>query len=128
MILTASSIILKRKKILLLKRVKTAPLFPGCWTFPGGKAEPGESPEETAIRETMEEVSLNFLPTQLLVINTFDDRVMHRYLGKWSGRIQLQQEEVTDFNWFSYRETKDLNFAFDYREVVDLLFRKGLIE
>ncbi|MEJ2595866.1 MAG: NUDIX hydrolase [bacterium] len=126
--MTASSILLKDRKILLLKRVETTRLFPGCWTFPGGKAEPGESPEKTAIRETREEVNLNFLPTQLFVINTFEDRLMYRYLGDWSGQIQIQYEEVTDFGWFNYQDTNGLTLAFDYREVVDLLFSNGFIE
>jgi 8-oxo-dGTP diphosphatase len=40
--------------ILLGRRADGNPL----WTFPGGKIEPGESPEEAAVREALEETGL----------------------------------------------------------------------
>lgn len=42
-------------RVLLLKRVKSAGAYPATWAFPGGKIEEGETPEECARRETMEE-------------------------------------------------------------------------
>jgi 8-oxo-dGTP diphosphatase len=36
------------------------------WTFPGGKIEPGESPEDTAVRETLEETGLDVIPVRVL--------------------------------------------------------------
>ncbi len=32
--------------------------YPHFWKLPGGKSESGETPEQTAVRETMEEVGL----------------------------------------------------------------------
>jgi 8-oxo-dGTP diphosphatase len=36
------------------------------WTFPGGKIEPGESPEAAAARETLEEIGLRVRVTGVI--------------------------------------------------------------
>jgi 8-oxo-dGTP diphosphatase len=51
-------IILDGQKILLLRRAHWAPVFPGHWHLPTGKIEENESPRQTIIRETWEEVGL----------------------------------------------------------------------
>lgn len=128
MILTASAAIISGKRILLVKRRSTAVLFPGYWAFPGGRSEPGETPEEIAVREVKEETGLDFTPSSLLLTSHFDDRKMHRFIGSWSGNVVLQEEELSDFGWFKYEEALDLPLAFDYEEVLHRLFEKGLIE
>lgn len=45
-------------RILLTKRSSALKHHPGQIAFPGGKSEPGETPEETALRESSEEVGL----------------------------------------------------------------------
>lgn len=41
---------------------------PGMWCAPGGRIEDGESPEEAACRETLEESGFRVLPKQLLYL------------------------------------------------------------
>ncbi len=43
-------------EILLLKRADNAGDYPGHWCFPGGRIEEGETPEQAARRESMEEI------------------------------------------------------------------------
>jgi ADP-ribose pyrophosphatase YjhB (NUDIX family) len=55
---TATAIILQNQnEILLIKR--STPPFVGYWALPGGRSEPNETVEQTAIREVKEEIGLN---------------------------------------------------------------------
>lgn len=55
--LAASAVILdEQKRILLIQRAN--PPDEGCWTLPGGRVDPGETLELTAIREVFEETGL----------------------------------------------------------------------
>ncbi len=47
------------------------------WQFPAGKIEPGESPEQAAVRETAEETGLN-----VAAIKVLGERV-HPETGRW---------------------------------------------
>ena len=42
-------------RILVRRRPKNAPSYPGCWETPGGKLEPGEMWKEGCAREYREE-------------------------------------------------------------------------
>jgi len=54
--------------ILLIERAATMRTHAGQAAFPGGAADPGESPEQTALREAQEEVGLD--PTSVQVVAT----------------------------------------------------------
>ena len=124
----ASGIILKEKTVLFILRSKNASSYANCWTMPGGRGEIGETPEENVIREVREEVHLEFTPEKIFKTYQWRERTLFRFLGSWSGEIKLQEEEVTQWKFYSYTETKELTVAFDYDEVVDMLFEQKLIE
>jgi len=127
MILAASGIILQNKKILLLQRSNYTQNYPGYWGCPGGRAEKGETPEQNVIREVKEECNLDFIPTKIIKTGIWQDREYFRFVGEWKGEIKIQEEEVTNYNWFTYDEAIQLKLSFDYKEVVELLKCSGLI-
>lgn len=127
MLLSASGIILKDNRILLLQRSHNCERYPGFWGCPGGRTEPNETPEQNVIREVKEECNLDFIPTEIIKIGDWDGKNFYRFLGDWSGTIKIQESEVNTYNWFLYSEAIELNLAFDYREIIDLLHQKNLI-
>ena len=128
MILAASGIILQNKKILLLQRSNYTQNYPEYWGCPGGRAEKGETAEQNAIREVKEECNLDFIPTSILKTGTWQNLKYYRFLGNWSGKIKIQELEVMDFNWFTYQEAIKLKLSFDYKEVLDLLYKNQLLK
>jgi mutator protein MutT len=58
MIKVSVAVINKDGKFLIAKRVENDPLR-DKWEFPGGKVEPGETPEECVRREVFEELGIN---------------------------------------------------------------------
>jgi len=107
--------------------------FSGYWTFPAGRIKSTDpSLEATAVREVKEETNLDFVPEK-----RFNFYESHGYgkrfislihLGTWTGEVKiLRLEEVSQFGWFTYEETKTLDLAFAYREVIEDLHRLGLL-
>jgi len=127
MILAASGVILKNKKILLLQRSNYTENYPEFWGCPGGRAEKGETAEQNVIREVKEECNLNFSPTSILKTGIWQDRSYYRFLGNWNGEIKVQELEVLDYNWFSYHEAIKLKLSFDYKEIIQLLYKNQLL-
>jgi len=127
MVLAASGIILQNKKILLLQRSNYTENYAGFWGCPGGRAEIGETAEQNVIKEVKEECNLDFSPTKIIKTGIWQDRKFYRFLGNWTGEIKIQEEEVNDFNWFTFNEAHKLQLSFDYKEVIELLNKTNLL-
>ena len=54
----AIGIVIREGHVLICRRLPDADL-PNLWELPGGKIEPGETPEAAAVREIAEETGLN---------------------------------------------------------------------
>ncbi|MEQ8231694.1 MAG: CoA pyrophosphatase [Gammaproteobacteria bacterium] len=52
--------------LVLTRRSSRLRRHAGQWAFPGGRVDPGETPEQTALREMHEEIGLALGPTRIL--------------------------------------------------------------
>ena len=99
----------------------------GLWEFPGGKLEPGETPEEAFVREIQEE--LNSTIEILSYINEasydydFGTVIMKTYHAKLiSGNLELLEHQNS--TWLAPQDLKTLDWAPVDRPAVELLSKK----
>lgn len=95
-------------KILLIKR-RTVP-FKGYWALPGGRVDPGETVEQTIVREVKEETGLDIAVVSKLGDyheQGVQDGVAYDYYPACffvkvvGGKIKKQESEIEEVKLFS---------------------------
>ena len=83
------------------------------WSLPKGHIESGESPEEAALREVLEETGIKSSITRSLGVIDFwfmaegkrIHKTVHHFLfAEKSGKLEAQLSEVDDVKWFPLDE------------------------
>ncbi len=93
--------------ILLLQRGMTDPWMPGRWCLPGGKLDPGESLEECAVRELLEEAGVQPGDLHHFESQREGDRTHHVfYTLSHFGDVTLPDGECDDFCWVNRDEAR----------------------
>ena len=117
------SIIVREGKIVLIKRGNEP--SKGKWTIPGGLVELGESPEQTVIRETKEEISLDVEnPTLIDVVNYVDSDnkgklkyhyiIIDYFVHVKNGTAQASSDAV-DLRWVPFDEVEKYDLTASFR-------------
>lgn len=78
----------------------------GYWVFPGGYVDLGESVEQAARRETLEETGLHVRLQRLLGVysRSGEDVVLVVYLGQVEGGELIASDESSEVAWFAVAE------------------------
>ena len=109
-------IIVRNGKVLLGKRhedpAKASSLLNGAgkWTMPGGKLHFGESFEEGAKRETMEETGIKLNDVKVICVNNDIVETAHFVtIGLYSENFEndakvMEPDEITEWKWFGLDE------------------------
>jgi 8-oxo-dGTP diphosphatase len=122
---TATAIIsVQSNKILLIKR-RTVP-FRGYWALPGGRVDPGETVEQTIVREVKEETGLDV--AVICKIGEYheqgvQDGVEYDYypacflVKTVGGEIKKQESEIEEIKLFSLNEIPEA-LAFEHASMI----------
>jgi len=82
----------------------------GTWTMPGGKLHFGESFEQGAARETLEETGIRLKKARVFCVNNDIVETAHfvtigLLCEDFEGEAQVKEpEEITEWKWFSLQE------------------------
>ena len=105
-------LILREGKVLLGKRhenptkASSALKGAGTWTMPGGKLKFGETFEEAAYRETLEETGMKVNKTNVLCINNDKIEFAHfitigLHAADYEGEPKVMEpDRITEWRWF----------------------------
>ena len=110
-----AAIIIKDKKILCVQRKESKlPYISKKYEFPGGKMEPGETREETIIREIKEELAIDIIVKEefLTITHQYPDFhiTMHSFICK-SNDTEVTLTEHINFQWLGKEELNKLDWA-----------------
>lgn len=113
LIKVTAAILEKDSRIIIAQR-KSKDHLSGKWEFPGGKIEPGETPEQCLRRELKEEFDIDvtigeYLGSNIHHYNQISIELM-AYRATWtSGTISMNDHSA--YRWVTVKQLPEFDFA-----------------
>jgi len=129
-LLATCAIIRKEDKILIAQRMPNSKYGANLWEFPGGKVEYLEHPEESLVREILEELDITIKVDKLLTIHShiYDAKdenghiILLAFLCDYvSGDVQ--HLEVQNTQWVTPSEFYEFTWAAADKPIVEHLLK-----
>ena len=113
----------ENKNFILIKRGNEP--FKNYWALPGGFVDYGESVEKAAIREALEETSINVELENLVGVYSEPNRDPRRhtvsitYTAKGNMGNMKADDDACDIGIFTKKDLKKLSIAFDHEKIIN---------
>jgi 8-oxo-dGTP pyrophosphatase MutT (NUDIX family) len=122
-----SVVCFKGNKVLILKRSSKKEYFPSLWECGGGRLEPGESFQETAIREVKEETGYDIDLVQLLHAFSFTTENSTVPVLSFIAKIKEDKEPVItnehdEYKFIGLEEINNYTFGGDIGKEIKAAF------
>lgn len=91
-------LVCKDKTLVLKRALYKKDRYAGYWNFPGGMAEEGETPYETALREVFEETKIP--AEEIMVVDHVSNKAYTMFIGVVKAEhIPILDHEHTKYKW-----------------------------
>lgn len=121
------AIILVDGKVLLGRRARGAGA--NQYALVGGKPEPGETLEETVVREVQEEMgvlfkNIKFWKAELnkTSVSKAEPWNVYYFYGDMEGSLKLKPDEILDVIYVGKDGLSDVDVAFDHKDILKQFF------
>ena len=111
-VLVAAVVLLDPDGRILIAQRPEGKSMAGLWEFPGGKVEPGETPEEALVRELQEELGVTPRPTSLTPLSFASHSYDYFHLlmplyrcRRWDGPAVARENQV--LKWVYPNQLRD---------------------
>lgn len=120
----AAVVVLGGDVLCMQRREGKSPSTSLKWEFPGGKMEEGETPQQTIVRELLEEMDYDVVPVRKLatVEHEYPDFsiTLHTWLCRAATR-HFNMKEHLAFRWLAPKDVPSLDFAAADKGIVDII-------
>jgi 8-oxo-dGTP diphosphatase len=115
--------VIERDGAFLVTRRPRGVHLEGCWEFPGGKCDPGETHAESLVREIREELDAGIVvgPELLSVTHAYPDRVVELHFFSCELATEPTPVMGQEMRWVRKGELKDLEFPRADDDLIRLL-------
>lgn len=103
----------------------------GGWEFPGGKIEPGESPEEAVVREICEELDVDVSVGRLLEVVDYDYEKFHLHMQCFLAHIERGEPRLVEHSaakWLGAADIDSVAWLPADIQVVEAIKQAGVLD
>ena len=123
--LVVAALIEHKGKILACQRARGG-RFELMWEFPGGKVEPGETPEEALARELREELGVHATIGREMYRSKYSYAEMREpieliFFAASAAPAEIENKEFEQIAWQTPESLPELNFLAADRELIEKL-------